>query len=82
MRHEPVGTGQMAACHRLHLDATGGGPDTLVAKLSVPGTGGNPMVANAYRTEVAFYAEVAPTVAARTPACHHHAITDDHARFT
>ena len=31
VRHEPVGTGQMAACYRLHLDGEGC-PTTLVAK--------------------------------------------------
>jgi len=86
VRHEPVGTGQMAASHRLHLDlAPGAGPDvptSLVAKLPTPDVAARSLVGGAYHTEAAFYAEIAPTVAIRVPACHHHAIADDHATFT
>ena len=81
VRHEPVGTGQMAACYRLHLDGDGC-PATLVAKLPPPDVDLGPTAAGAYRNEVAFYAELAPTLAVRAPACHHHAVTEDGAGFT
>jgi Phosphotransferase enzyme family len=81
VRHEPVGTGQMAACYRLHLDGDGA-PATLVAKLPPPAVDLGPAAAGAYRNEVAFYAELAPTLAVRAPACHHHAVTEDGSGFT
>ncbi len=39
------------------------------------------MMAGAYRGEVRFYQLVAPTVAVRTPACHHAEIADDSGDF-
>jgi hypothetical protein len=81
VRNERVGTGQMAACYRLHL--TGDDcPTTLVAKLPPPDVDLGPTAAGAYRNEVAFYAELAPTVAVRAPVCHHHALGDGGSSFT
>lgn len=79
---EPVGHGQIGSNHRLHL--TYGGPTvlppTLVAKL---GAGEDrSIVAGGYRKEVAFYLDLAPTVAARTPACRHGSISADGTVFT
>jgi hypothetical protein len=81
VRHERVGTGQMAACYRLHLDGEGC-PATLVAKVPPPDVDLGPAAAGAYRNEVAFYAELAPTVAIRAPVCHHHALLADGSSFT
>jgi hypothetical protein len=87
VRHEPVGTGQMAACYRLHLrTAAAPGddpvPSSLVAKVPPAGEDLGALVAGAYRNEVAFYAQLAPTVAVRAPACWYHATTDGGAGFT
>lgn len=88
-RPEPVGTGQMAACFRLHLDLEvdpgaepGSLPSTIVAKLRPEGVDLGPVAAGAYRNEVAFYAELAPTVTVRAPACHHAAYDDGSGAFT
>ncbi|WP_193605671.1 phosphotransferase family protein [Nocardioides dongkuii] len=61
----PVGTGQMAVCHRLTLD----GGETLLAKLPAADPAYRAMVAGTYYSEVRFYAEIADTVAIRVPAC-------------
>ena len=78
-RHEPVGTGQMAACYRLHVEAEAAPGDdprpapSLVAKVPPADADLGLLAAGAYRNEVAFYAELAPTVAVRAPACWYHA---------
>ena len=65
-----VGTGQMGECHRLGL--TGDDvPPTVLAKLGSSDPAARAIVGGAYRGEVRFYDEVAPTVAVRVPACHH-----------
>jgi hypothetical protein len=72
VRVTPVGTGQMGASYRLAFDATGadgGLPATLVAKLPAPDPGRRAMAAPGYRAELTFYEHVAPTIAARIPAC-------------
>ncbi|HLV71836.1 MAG TPA: oxidoreductase family protein [Vulgatibacteraceae bacterium] len=67
---EPVGTGQIGACFRLTL--TGAGvPASLVAKLPAADPAARALLGGAYRTEVLFYRDIAPTVAIRTPRCHH-----------
>lgn len=70
VRSEPVGTGQIGTCHRLHLEGTGV-PATVLAKLPAVDPAARELLAGVYRTEALFYAEVAPTVAIRVPACHH-----------
>lgn len=87
LRSEQVGTGQMAACYRLHLDATAGPgaeplPATIVAKVPPEGLGLTPTSAGAFRNEVAFYTELAGTVAIRVPACHHAAFDEASSAFT
>jgi len=86
VRHEQVGTGQMAACYRLHLEAAPGEgdglPASIVAKVPPAGVDLGPVAAGAYRNEVAFYAELAPTVAVRAPECYYHAFVDAGAGFT
>lgn len=89
VRAERVGAGQIGTSYRLHLtwaDAEGsaevaGRPATMVAK--VPG--GPPelraTLSGTFRTEVAFYRHIAPTVALRVPACHGSEISDDASDF-
>lgn len=69
-----IGTGQMARSVRLGLewDDAEGRPPSVVAKvpaddLTARTTG---FVHSTYRTEWAFYTELAPTVAIRAPACY------------
>ena len=69
LRAEPVGTGQIGTCFRLHLDGSGV-PATLVVKLPVPDPAARAMVAGAYRGEARFYRDLADTVGVRTPVCH------------
>ncbi|XRQ14471.1 oxidoreductase family protein [Actinomadura welshii] len=67
---EPVGTGQIGACFRLTLNG-GAVPARLVAKLPAADPAARALLGGAYRTEVLFYRDIAPTVAIRTPRCHH-----------
>ena len=78
----PIGHGQIGANYRLRLAATGPGtvPATLVAKM---GAGEDrSIVAGGYRKEVAFYLDLAATVAVDTPRCWYGAITEDATVFT
>ncbi len=71
VRSDRIGHGQMGSNHRLHLthDAGDAVPATLVAKL---GEGDDrSMASGGYRKEVAFYRDLADTVALRTPRCWH-----------
>lgn len=63
VRSEPVGTGQIGTCHRLHLDDG----STLLAKLPAADPAARDLLANAYRMECHFYREIAPTVDVRVP---------------
>lgn len=77
---EQVGTGQIGTCYRVRL--TGDGvPATVLVKLPPPEPGTRDMMAGAYRGEVRFYQEVAPTVAIRVPDCHHAWASDDSGDF-
>jgi hypothetical protein len=80
VRAEPVGTGQIGTCHRLHLDGEGV-PGTVLAKLPAVDPAARELLAGVYRTEAIFYAEVAPTVAIRVPACHHATMPTDSGDF-
>lgn len=75
-----IGTGQMGEAYRLTLT----GPDlpapSLVAKLGAADPAARALVGGAYRGEVRFYSEVAPTVAVRVPACHHAAYDEGSAQ--
>lgn len=82
VRTVPVGQGNMAANYRVHL--THDAPDvprTMVVKLPNADPAARATVASGYRTEVAFYTDLADTVAVRTPACHYAAISADHSTF-
>ncbi|HEY5697288.1 MAG TPA: phosphotransferase [Acidimicrobiales bacterium] len=81
---EPIGHGQIGANYRLALELNGGGggamPSRLVAKL---GAGADrSIVSGGYRKEVAFYLDIAATVAVRTPRCWYGAISADGTVFT
>ena len=77
----PVGTGQMGSVFR--LDITGeAGSERLVAKLPATDPAARAMVSGAYRQEIRFYAELAPTVAVRAPGCHFVGFRGDGAEFT
>lgn len=76
----PIGHGQIGANYRLELQGEGPLPPTLVAKM---GAGADrSIVSGGYRKEVAFYLDLATTVAVRTPRCWFGAITEDAAVFT
>jgi Ecdysteroid kinase-like family len=77
---EPVGTGQMAATVRAHLDLGEGSRRTVVVKYGRADVEST-MAAMAYAKEVAFYAELADKVTARTPDCLYAAIAEGSPRF-
>lgn len=80
---EQVGTGQIGTCYRLRLTATDPeAPATVLVKLPAADQGSRDLLAGAYRGELIFYAEIAPTVAVRVPACHFAAIAPDSGDFT
>lgn len=73
VRTEPVGTGQIGTCHRVHLDDT----DTVLAKLPTADPATRRLLDGAYRTEVRFYREIAPTVDIRVPRASYAAMGED-----
>jgi hypothetical protein len=80
---EPVGTGQMAACHRLTITyARGDGPAALIAKLPSSDPDVRSAVATTYRTEVCFYRDLAPRLPVSAPRAWCAAVTDDATAFT
>lgn len=83
--YEAIGTGQMGASYRLHLDFAGDPksvPPTLVVKLAAGSAEARDRVGQGYRKEVRFYLDLAPLVAVNTPVCWYAAITDDMHSFT
>jgi Ser/Thr protein kinase RdoA (MazF antagonist) len=81
VRVERIGTGQTSATYRLRIDADGM-PETMVAKLAEGDQDARRRVATAHRSEVGFYAELAPTLDVRVPACWYADISEDATRFT
>ena len=83
---EPIGTGQMGSSFRLtlNLDGTSASvlPTTLVAKLPTADLEARVAIASSHRTEVSFYEDIAPTIAAKTPRCELALISEDATRFT
>ncbi|GAA3208206.1 phosphotransferase family protein [Actinocorallia longicatena] len=78
--YEKVGSGQIGACYRLGL-TTPDGPRRLIAKLAAEDPASRAFLGPAYRTEVSFYRDIAPTVAVRTPRCHYSALSEDSTTF-
>ena len=80
----PVGTGQTGATYRaaVRYRAGGGGlPGSFVVKLPAQDEAVRERVALSYRSEHAFYTELADTLAVPLPRCYHCAIADDGAQF-
>ncbi len=83
---EPVGTGQMGDSFRIHLETDPPGdtaPPSIVGKFTAAdeqsrATGVSMRTAE---VEVRFYQQVAPTLAARIPACHFADVDPTTARF-
>ena len=79
----PVGTGQMASCYALDIIYDrGDGPARLVAKLPSLDPDVRATVASAYRTEVLFYRDLAPTLDLAVPRSHLALVADDATTFT
>ena len=80
----PIGTGQTGATFRVAARYAAGGrdlPASFVVKLPAQDEAVRDRVALSYRSEHAFYTEVAHTVAVPLPRCYHCAIADDGAQF-
>ncbi len=78
---EQIGTGQTGASFRLHLDADGALPPTLVAKTAAGDRAQRERVAPGYRSEVGFYMVFRDRVQIRTPRCWYAEISDDNCSF-
>lgn len=81
----PIGTGQMANSFRIrptYVGNRGAAPESMVAKLAAGDLAARQRVAEGFRKEVGFYAELAQTVDVRVPLCWHCAINDDATDFT
>ena len=68
----PVGTGQMADTLRLAFTTSEGSTGSVVVKLASadPTSRATGVLVRAYDVEVGFYAQVAPSLGLRVPACH------------
>ena len=78
----PVGTGQMADSFRVDLQAGEGVPSSVIIKMQAADELARQAGAgSAYRSEVGFYVDLAPTVAIRTPKCFCAVGPDDQSRF-
>jgi fructosamine-3-kinase len=76
----PVGTGQTGASYRLEVDygtRAEGLPSTFVAKLAAQDPEVRQRVSLGYRSEVAFYAELAATVRVPMPHCFAGGVDED-----
>ncbi|MBD2899201.1 hypothetical protein amrb99_81840 [Actinomadura sp. RB99] len=78
---EKVGSGQIGACYRLRLEGAAGVPRRLVAKMAAEDEATRAFLGPAYRAEVSFYQDIAPTVDVRTPRCHYSALSEDGTAF-
>jgi aminoglycoside/choline kinase family phosphotransferase len=86
VRAESCGTGQLGECYRLHLAydrVEDGAPDTLVGKFpsTDPVSRGYAAQVGLYAKEVAFYTDVAPGLAVRTPHAYVAEIAPDGVEF-
>ncbi len=81
---EPVGTGQMSVSLRVRCHVGSGSPvpETLIAKIPSPDRDVRRLVSAGYRAEIAFYEDLAPTVAVRAPRCHLAVANADASSFT
>ncbi|MGA8256245.1 MAG: aminoglycoside phosphotransferase family protein [Nocardioides sp.] len=77
-----VGTGQMGTCYRLGLVGDPSLPSSVLVKLASDDPASRDLVAGAYRCELRFYSEIAPTVAVRVPLVHHAVMAEEGGAFT
>ena len=80
----PIGTGQTGATYRVgvrYAEPEPGLAHSFVVKLPAQDEAVRERVALSYRSEHAFYTEVADTVAVPLPRCYHCAIADDGGQF-
>jgi aminoglycoside phosphotransferase (APT) family kinase protein len=79
----PIGTGQTGATYRVAVRyrSDAGLPGSFVVKLPAQDEAVRDRVALSYRSEHAFYTEVADTVAVPLARCYHCAIADEGAQF-
>jgi hypothetical protein len=80
----PIGTGQTGATYRVSVRYAIGGqglPESFVVKLPAQDEAVRDRVALSYRSEHAFYTQVAATVAVPLPRCYHCEIADDGRQF-
>ncbi len=89
LRYERIGTGQVGANFRFHLEyadpaaaARRDAPATVVVKMAAGEPAERDVVSHGYRAEVGFYARLAATARIRTPRCWQAAISADHRSFT
>jgi hypothetical protein len=81
----PVGTGQMSVSLRARYTVASpveGLPDSVIVKIPSPDRAVRRLACAGYRAEIAFYEELAPTVAVRAPRCHLVAANSDASSFT
>jgi aminoglycoside phosphotransferase (APT) family kinase protein len=76
-----VGAGQTGSCYRLATTFTDGGTARYVAKMAAENPAVRERVAPGYRTEVAFYRDIAPTLSVPVPAVYVAEETEDGSRF-
>jgi len=82
---EPVGTGQMSVSLRVRCQAaapTVDAPESVIVKIPSPDRAVRQLVCAGYRAEIAFYEELAPTVAVQVPACYLAVANADASSFT
>jgi hypothetical protein len=81
----PVGTGQMSVSLRARYTVASpvdGLPGSVIVKLPSPDRAVRQLACGGYRAEIAFYEELASTVAIRAPRCHLAVANSDASSFT
>ena len=81
----PVGTGQMSISLRVRYQVAApvqGLPESVIVKIPSPDRAVRRLACAGYRAEIAFYEELAPTVAVRAPRCHLAVANSDASSFT
>jgi len=82
---DSVGTGQMSVSLRARYQVASpveGLPESVIVKIPSPDHAVRQLARGGYRTEIAFYQELAPTVAVRAPRCHVAVANSDASSFS
>lgn len=79
--YEPVGTGLMGRSYRFRITGSGAVPASVVIKVPSADIATRQLGASAYRKEVGFYRDLAPSVTATIPHCHWADISEDGQSF-